>query len=68
MFSGHLDSMGGNVGQSSEHRDFGGYRVTTFMIYLSSVEAGGHTVFPQAGISVKPEAGKNFNREQSKSS
>ena len=29
----------------------------TFMVYLSSVEAGGHTVFPQAGISVKPEAG-----------
>ena len=29
----------------------------TFMIYLSSIEAGGHTVFPQPGISVKPEKG-----------
>ena len=25
----------------------------TFMIYLSSIEAGGHTVFPQPGISGK---------------
>ena len=29
----------------------------TFMIYLNSVEVGGHTVFPHAGISVKPEIG-----------
>ena len=36
---------------------YGGSRIVTFMIYLSSVEAGGHTVFPQTGISVKPEAG-----------
>jgi len=28
------------------------------MIYLSNVTAGGHTIFPQAGISVKPEHGK----------
>ena len=27
------------------------------MIYLTSVEAGGHTVFPQAGISIKPQIG-----------
>merc|ERR1712226_190712 len=36
---------------------FGGPRLMTFMIYLSSIEAGGHTVFPQPGISVKPEKG-----------
>lgn len=29
----------------------------TLMIYLTSVEAGGHTIFPQVGISVKPEIG-----------
>ena len=29
----------------------------TFMIYLSSVEAGGHTIFLQPGISVKPVLG-----------
>ena len=27
------------------------------MVYLSTVEAGGHTIFPQPGISVKPELG-----------
>ena len=35
------------------------------MIYLSNVEAGGHTIFPQAGIYVKPKAGDAlfwFNR------
>ena len=42
---------------SSEDRHLGGIRVVTFMIYLSSVEAGGYTVFPQAGVSVKPELG-----------
>ena len=29
---------------------FGGSRIITFMLYMSSVEAGGHTVFPQPGI------------------
>ena len=57
--SGHLDSQGYVNGLlNSEDIFFGGFRVTTFMVYLSSVEAGGHTVFPQAGISVKPEEGK----------
>ena len=28
------------------------------MIYMSRVEAGGHTVFPQAGVSVQPVEGK----------
>ena len=30
----------------------------TFMIYLSDVQAGGHTIFPQTGVSIKPEEGK----------
>ena len=41
----------------SEQLQYGGPRFTTFMLYLTSVEAGGHTIFPQAGISVKPQAG-----------
>ena len=36
---------------------FGGFRAVTFMVYLTSTQSGGYTVFPQAGISVKPEAG-----------
>ena len=37
----------------------GGERHTTFMIYLSGSkkDIGGHTVFPQLGISVKPNKG-----------
>ena len=42
---------------SSESMYFGGTRFVTFMIYLTSVEAGGHTIFPQPGISVKPVLG-----------
>ena len=36
---------------SSENVAFGGERFATFMVYLNSVEAGGNTIFPQAGIS-----------------
>ena len=40
--------------KTSEADKYGGYRIQTFMIYLNDVEAGGHTIFPQAGISIKP--------------
>ena len=42
---------------TTENLLFGGPRFVTFMIFLASVEAGGRTVFPQAGISVQPEEG-----------
>ena len=45
----------GNLKGSSEM--YGGARIVTFMIYLTDVGLGGHTVFPQAGVGVKPEAG-----------
>jgi hypothetical protein len=45
----------GNLKGSTEL--FGGPRIVTFMIYMSDVALGGHTVFPQAGVTVKPEAG-----------
>ena len=35
----------------------GGYRLTTFMIYLNDVQVGGRTVFAQPGISVEPVKG-----------
>ena len=48
----HLESR-----SKSEDIPNGGLRIVTFMIYLTSVEAGGHTIFPQTGVSVKPEIG-----------
>ena len=36
---------------------YGGPRFVTFMIYLSNVESGGHTVFCSLGLNVKPKAG-----------
>ena len=32
----------------------GGTRITTFMFYLSDVQLGGKTIFPQAGIGIQP--------------
>ena len=43
--------------EDSEGNSYGGVRMTTFMIYLTDVESGGHTIFTQAGISVKPKLG-----------
>ena len=48
---------GGRTDDTSEADDLGGLRITTFMIYMSHVKAGGHTIFPQAGISVPPKEG-----------
>ena len=42
---------------SSESRKHGGIRMVTFMLYMSSVEAGGYTIFPQVAVTVKPEMG-----------
>ena len=50
-------------GSFSTHRDWvndsgvGGGRVATALIYLSTVEAGGFTVFPELGLSLKPTMG-----------
>ena len=42
---------------TTELLEVGGPRIMTFMIYLASIDVGGSTLFPQAGISVKPEMG-----------
>ena len=42
---------------TTELLEVGGPRLMTFMIYLTSIDVGGNTLFPQSGISVKPEMG-----------
>ena len=54
----HLDSLGETSSlNNQEHYNYGGPRFTTFMLYLSDVEAGGHTVFSTLGLYVKPRLG-----------
>ena len=58
---GGFISLHSDSGDSSENEGespkFGGIRFITFMIYLSNVQSGGRTIFPQLGISVKPVEG-----------
>ena len=56
MISLHVDDQ--NLGHSHEHAtDPERTRIMTHMIYLSDVVSGGHTIFPQVGVSVKPIKG-----------
>ena len=49
----HIDHAGG-IQEDVEH---GGGRLVTFMVYMSHVDAGGHTIFPQTGVWQKPAYG-----------
>ena len=55
--------IGGKIGlhldtnNAQQENGIGGGRFTTAMLYLSTVEAGGRTIFPKLLLSVKPEAG-----------
>ena len=44
----------------TDHADsfIGGGRITTAMVYLSDVQAGGFTIFPKLGLFFKPESGQ----------
>ncbi|XP_052765928.1 prolyl 4-hydroxylase subunit alpha-1-like [Mya arenaria] len=46
-----------NTNVSSEDSFTSDQRIATFMVYLSDVQAGGATVFPNAGISLFPNKG-----------
>ena len=54
----HFDSLGNRpAGSSSEALKHGGKRIITFMVYMRTIDLGGRTIFPQIGITVKPELG-----------
>ena len=48
----HLDSVSDPI-----DKNIGGGRITTAMVYLSSLQSGGFTVFPQLGLLFEPVAG-----------
>ena len=44
----HFDFFRGAATQKVDERGFGGQRVVTVLMYLTSVEEGGETVMPEA--------------------
>lgn len=53
----HFDYFDPGEPGSTPHVNKGGNRVATLVIYLCDVEAGGATIFPDAGLSVSPVKG-----------
>ena len=53
----HVDYFDPDVEHMKERHKLGGQRILTIIAYLSSVEAGGSTDFPRAGISIAPIKG-----------
>lgn len=52
----HYDYFTEDAPGERSHLDRG-QRVATLVIYLNDVEAGGETIFPEAGFSIAPQAG-----------
>ena len=58
---GHLDTVATDQHFYQDARkthllsQTGGERLMTGMVYLSDVELGGNTVFPQIGLAVRPQ-------------
>jgi prolyl 4-hydroxylase len=53
----HMDFFDPKYAGSAKHLAVGGQRVATFIIYLSDVEAGGGTKFPNLGLEFRPKKG-----------
>lgn len=53
----HFDYFPPSQAGSTVHLARGGQRTATLIVYLSDVEAGGETIFPEIGMSVVPRRG-----------
>lgn len=53
----HMDFFDPKYAGSARHLASGGQRVATFILYLSDVEAGGGTKFPNLGLEFRPKKG-----------
>ncbi|GAA5184845.1 2OG-Fe(II) oxygenase [Niveibacterium umoris] len=58
QYTPHFDYFPPQDPGSAAHLATGGQRVATMVLYLNDVEAGGATVFPDAGIEVAPRRGR----------
>lgn len=63
----HFDYFAADTAGASRHLKHGGQRVSTLVLYLTDVEAGGETVFPEAGLSVTPRKGSGVYFEYANS-
>ena len=52
LISAHKDTYSSAINETncSEHFSYGGQRIVTFMMYLSNLELGGNTIFPNIGF------------------
>ena len=57
QYKPHFDYFDPKNSGSSKHLKRGGQRVGTFVVYLSDVEEGGSTSFPDLGLDVYPRKG-----------
>lgn len=53
----HYDWFDPELSGPRKHLAHGGQRVGTFVIYLSDVEEGGSTSFPESGLEIQPRKG-----------
>lgn len=53
----HMDFFDPKYAGSAKHLASGGQRVATFILYLSDVDAGGGTKFPNLGLEFRPKKG-----------
>eukprot|EP00736_Rhodelphis_marinus_P012672 Rmarinus@m.413 len=57
-FLPHYDGVARNTDGYEAYHSRGGERIVTILMYLSTPEEGGETVFPRVGIEVKPRMGR----------
>jgi len=53
----HFDYFDPNSAGGAAHYERGGQRVATLLVYLNTPSKGGETVFPRAGLKIKPIKG-----------
>jgi prolyl 4-hydroxylase len=56
-YKAHFDYFPYDQAGSKRHLNKGGQRISTLIMYLSDVEQGGETTFPEVGLTVVPNKG-----------